>query len=75
MSDFGNKIRDWDDVAEDEEGEFGERLKPFDGGIMLAVATLFDRWDEYDPGYIDKLDGKLVEAMRGLRETVEQVIA
>lgn len=75
MSILGDQIREWDDTAEEEEGEFGERLKPFDGGIMLAVATLFDAWDDQELSYLQRVNGRVVSAVEGLRETVKAVIA
>jgi hypothetical protein len=66
---FARRIREWDDAAEEEEGEFGERLKPFDGGIMLALATFFAAWDEENGSPED-----LAMAVEGLRETIEAVI-
>jgi hypothetical protein len=72
---FARRIREWDDYVEDHDRE--QAVKPFDGGVMLAVATLFELWgeDPKEPGWRDQVDWvSFVDAMKGLRETVEQVI-
>ncbi len=81
MSDNGygtglaRRIRDWDDRVEEADGDsVDDARKPFDAGIMLAIATLFEAWDELEPTYIERLGGRLLTAVKGLRETAEAVV-
>lgn len=72
MSDqtVAQRIRDWDEWVEDgndPEGTYA--AKPFDAGIMLAVARVLESWDQLDPNH-----GDLAEAVRMLQETAEEVI-
>lgn len=69
---IGQRIRDWDDYVEDHDRE--QATKPFDAGIMLAVATLFDAWDEIELPK-QKVTPKLREAIKDLRDTAVTVVA
>lgn len=68
---LGERIRDWDDYVEDHDRE--QAVKPFDAGVMLAIAKLFDAWDANLP-HPEQVDPGLLQAMKDLRSTVEQVI-
>ncbi|HXS46447.1 MAG TPA: hypothetical protein VN756_03180 [Solirubrobacterales bacterium] len=79
MSDNGygtglaRRIRDWDDRVEEADGDsVDDARKPFDAGIMLAIATLFEAWDKEDHDY--HRDSPVLAAMKGLRETAEAVV-
>lgn len=61
---IGDRIRAWDERVEDGGAPDEDARKPFDGGIMLAVATVLERWET----------GDLAEAVRGLAQTAEAVI-
>ena len=63
---FGDRIRDWDDMVEDAVDQDDAR-KPFDAGVMLAVAELFDAEESGNPE-------RVKTAMAGLRESVEAVL-
>lgn len=74
---LAQRIRAWDEGVEDgglvEDGDFEERVKPYDGGIMLAVADVLDA---YGP-LLRREEGagpRFAAAMNGLRETAEAVI-
>lgn len=62
------RIREWDDNAEEGSDNAVERMKPFDGGVMLALASFFEAWDN------DASVDSVSEAVKSLRETVEAVI-
>lgn len=65
---LARRIREWDDYVEDHDRE--QATKPFDGGVMLAVATFFAAWDEEGLPATPRIE----QAVKNLRETVEQVI-
>jgi hypothetical protein len=70
---LAKKIREWDAAVEaDESSDWQEATrKPFDGGIMLAVANVLESWDDLGaPGRMS-----LADAVNQLQETAEQVIA
>lgn len=62
---LSDRIRQWDDWVEDEDEGQEEARRPFDAGIMLAVAKVLERWESGDD---------LAEAMRDLTDTVEAVL-
>jgi hypothetical protein len=64
---LSQRIRDWDEAVEDDDSsdQMESMSKPFEAGIMLAVADVLERWET----------GDLAEAMRRLSETAEAVIA
>ena len=61
---LSDRIHQWDDWVEDEDEDQEEARRPFDAGIMLAVAKVLERWES----------GDLAEAMRDLTDTVEAVL-
>lgn len=65
---FAERIREWDDEVEESDDQSNAR-DPFDGGVMLAIAGLFEAIDG------SKLPKWLEQPVKELRETVEQVIA
>lgn len=67
------RIRDWDDTVEEEGAPEDEAVRPFEGGVMLALATFFGAWDEHKPD-AESIHPQIVAAVKGLRDTVEQVI-
>ena len=69
---LSDRIRQWDDWVEDEDEDQEEARRPFDAGIMLAVAKVLERWDEEHP-VITKA-GEVEEAIKELRDTVEAVL-
>lgn len=66
-SELGNRIRDWDEAVEDEGAPEDKAMRPFEAGVMLAVASLIDVWE-------DGSEPQRAEAMQALRETVREVI-
>jgi len=71
---LAERIFDWDDYVEDHDRE--QAVKPFDAGIMLAVAKVLTAWDEADRDDIDfGWNRSMEEAIENLRSTAEQVIA
>ena len=65
---LSDKIREWDDWVEDEDPDQEEARRPFDAGIMLAVAKVLEHWETASRGQ------ELTEAMKDLRDTVEAVL-
>lgn len=67
---IADRIVEWDEAVEDDDSsdQMEDRAKPFDGGIMLAVATVLDAYEANDRD-------RLRKAMAELRQTAEAVIA
>lgn len=65
---LAQRIRDWDDYVEDHDRE--EAVRPFDAGIMLAVAKVLEVYD----GPRDVYDERFAGVMDDLRETAEAVV-
>ena len=42
---LSDRIHQWDDWVEDEDEDQEEARRPFDAGIMLAVAKVLERWE------------------------------
>jgi hypothetical protein len=73
MSKLGERLREWDEWVEN--GDHDETLaeKPYHAGVMLAIAELFDSWDNAPP-HPENVTPAFVQAMRGLRHTVEEIV-
>lgn len=66
---LAERIQEWDDEVEDSDDQSNAR-DPFDAGVMLAVASLFEVYD----GSRETYDEQLARVVEELRQTVEQVI-
>jgi hypothetical protein len=70
---IGDRIRAWDEGVEDNDPEGEGARKPFDAGIMLAVADTLDAYAEVIRGE-DGAPARLADRMRELHETAEAVL-